>query len=522
MTMKRSTRHVATAVAVAASLQASAGVYEDREKDWRNGAIVYQVLVDRFAPAANLDAKRSLYPAPKTLRAWTDEARAGTYVESARVWSHEIDFWGGDIASLRGKLDHVQGLGADVLYLNPIHLGYTNHKYDSLDFLAVSPEYGTRADVKALAQDLRARGMKLVLDGVFNHMGRQSPAFRQAEADPKAATRDWFVFGPQFPGGARTWKGVPNLPELNLENAAVRRHIWEGRDSVVRGYLRDGVDGWRLDTAYELGPVFLSQLTEAAHKEKPGSLVIGEIVNYPTGWMPAMDGVMNFHLRTLLLALVRGELPVATASTMLSRMVGDTGIEPLLKSWALLDNHDVPRLATVLPDVDRRHLAQVLQFTLPGSPNLYYGAEVGMTGGEDPAQRGPMRWDLVASGHPEMSWTRQLIMLRKQQRALRIGDYRTAVGTQLLAFERHTDRAADTVLVLANPGDRPVSEFVQWRNGAMMDNVALRDLLPVPAGTPALRVSSGFVQATVPPRSARVLAPDLSPEGGYSVFKRVN
>jgi cyclomaltodextrinase len=196
----------AMAISISTAFAAQAGTFEERERDWRNGAVVYQVLVDRFAPAANLEAKRALYPAPKVLRRWEEEPRAGAYVEAAKVWSHEIDFWGGDLQSLRTRLGYVQGLGADVLYLNPIHLGYTNHKYDSLDFQAVSPEYGTRADVKALAADVHARGMKLVLDGVFNHMGRNSPAFVQAQADAKASTRDWFVFGPQFPGGARTWK----------------------------------------------------------------------------------------------------------------------------------------------------------------------------------------------------------------------------------------------------------------------------------------------------------------------------
>ena len=166
--------------------QALAGVFEAREKDWRDGAVVYQVYVDRFAPSANLEAKRALYPAPKKLHAWTDLPTHGRYLPDAKVWSHEIDFWGGDLQSLRGKLDYIQGLGADVLYLNPIDLAYTNHKYDTLDYREVSPEYGTRDDARALARDVHARGMKIMLDGVFNHMGRNSPLFRQAESDPKS------------------------------------------------------------------------------------------------------------------------------------------------------------------------------------------------------------------------------------------------------------------------------------------------------------------------------------------------
>ena len=116
---------------------AKAGVYEDRERDWRNGAIVYQVIVDRFAPSANLEAKRALYPAPKVLRRWDEvPQRNEELAPGTQITRHELDFWGGDLQSLATRLDHVQTLGANVLYLNPIHLGYTNHKYDSLDFQA--------------------------------------------------------------------------------------------------------------------------------------------------------------------------------------------------------------------------------------------------------------------------------------------------------------------------------------------------------------------------------------------------
>jgi len=176
-------RIVWTAIWLAAwSAPARAGVYEDRERDWRNGAIVYQVIVDRFAPSADLEAKRALYPAPKVLRRWDEVPQRNEEIApGTQITRHELHFWGGDLQSLTARLDHVQTLGANVLYLNPIHLGFTNHKYDSLDFHAVSPEYGTRADVKALAAELHRRGMRLVLDGVFNHMGRHAPAFTRAE-----------------------------------------------------------------------------------------------------------------------------------------------------------------------------------------------------------------------------------------------------------------------------------------------------------------------------------------------------
>jgi len=510
-----------------------AGRYEARERDWRNGAVVYQVLVDRFAPSDRLAAKRHLYPAPKRLRRWDERPRRGRYLDDLRLWSHEIDFWGGDLASLVARLDHVQRLGAEVLYLNPICEAYTNHKYDALDYAAVSPEYGTRDEVIALADELHRRGMRLVLDGVFNHMGGQSARFRREQAARSRAASpddtagpgtdeatDWFHFGPQYPAGHRSWWGAANLPELNLENPAVRAHLWGAPDSVVRGWLHDGIDGWRLDVAFDIGFVRLQELTDAAHAQKPGSLVVGEIPNYPAQWVPSVDGVMHFALRRVLLGMASGHLDGPTAARMIARIVADTDFEHLLKSWIYLDNHDTERLATAVPDERRRRVAQVLQFTLPGSPNLYYGSEVGMTGGADPGMRAPMRWDRVESGHAQLEWTRRLVALR-EHRALRVGDFRTLVSRELFAFERHTDRALDAVLVVANPSDRAVDEWLLVTDSKIMDLTLFEDLLGQVA---PVAVNAAMLTLTVPAHTVLVLKP-VPPQrargDGYSNYKRV-
>ncbi len=495
-----------------------ASIFAAREQDWRNGAIVYQVLPDRFAPSSRLEAKKSLYPAPKVLRRWDELPTRGTYLEGARVWSHEIDFWGGDLQSLAGKLDYVQQLGADVVYLNPVHLAYTNHKYDALDYAQISPEFGTRADVTDLATDLHKRGMRLVLDGVFNHMGRNSPKFVDALRSDKSPYRDWFYIGPQYPGGARSWWLAENLPELNLENPKVRDHVYAAPGSVVRSYLRDGIDGWRLDVAVDIGFNDLDELTKAAHAQKPGALVVGEIANYPKEWFPAVDGVMNFTLREIILRAASGTIEPALAMAMVNRMVEESGTEPMLKSWLMLDNHDTARIATSLPQVQQRQLAQVLQFTLPGAPNLYYGSELGMVGGDDPEMRAPMRWDWVTTDNKTLAWTRQLIQLRKSHRALRVGNYRPVTAHKLLAFERYTDRAQDTVVVVANPTAAEVTETVMVANSKLMNTFAMVDRLG--SGT-SLKMQASLLQVTLPAWGYLVLTPELSPGGGYSAYKRV-
>ncbi len=495
-----------------------AKVLDAREKDWRNGAIVYQVLVDRFAPSARLDDKKSLYAAPKILRAWSEQPTRGRYEESIKLWTHEIDFWGGDLQSLATKLDYVQSLGADVLYLNPIHFAYTNHKYDALDYLKISPEFGTRDDVKSLAKNLHQRNMKLVLDGVFNHMGNQSALFKQA-ANPASPYRDWFYFGKEFAGGARAWALAQSLPELNLENPRVRDFLYAGKNSVVRSYLRDGVDGWRLDVAPEIGFTFLDGLTRAAHTQKPGSLVVGEIANYPKEWFPSVDGVMNFNVREIILQMAKYKIDAATAGQMVGRIIDDSGIEPMLKSWLMLDNHDTPRLATVLPELPQRKLAQMLQFTLPGSPNLYYGSELGMTGGDDPEMRAPMRWDWVNEDNAELKWVRQLITLRKNHRALRIGNFRPITANQLFAFERYTDRVEDSIFVIVNPSRAEVTEIVLLANSKLMNGGAMIDLLGT-ANRP-INMNASLLSVTVPSGGYLVLKPDLKGAGGYTTYKRV-
>lgn len=494
--------------------------FEAREMDWRNGAIVYQILVDRFVPSDHLEAKKHLYPSPKVLKEWHEQPQRGTELEAQKLNSQELEFWGGDIQNAGTRLDHVKQLGATAIYLNPIHLAWTNHKYDALDYKAISPEFGSRKDFKEFAKHAHQLGLKVVLDGVFNHMGRNSPQFKDAMVNPNSPWRNWFAIGAQYKGGARVWTGFQNLPELNLENPAVRQYLYEAPDSVVRGYLRDGADGWRLDTAYELGLPYMRALTKAARQEKKDALVVGEIVNYPDQWLTAMDGVMNFTLREMILGLAKGEISAVTTARMIERMIQDAGIEPMLKSWNIIDNHDIPRIATQFPDAKQRRWVQSLQFTLPGSPNVYYGTEIGMTGGGDPENRNPMRWDWVGTDHPEMIWLKKLIDLHQQNRALRVGNYRRIESERLFAFERYTDKTLETRLVLANPSKTDVSETIMVANAGLMDDTPFVDLLGADIQKHITTMGPGLMRITVPAQTVMVLKPVERDLGGYSRYKR--
>jgi glycosidase len=485
--------------------------------DWRTHQVVYQVFVDRFAFSRDPRERAALYTAPRRLRAWTDQPTKGNYVEAARVWQHEIDFWGGDLRGLAGRLDYIRSLGADVLYLNPIFLAYTNHKYDATDYFQIDPQYGTSSDFEYLCDEAHERGMRVVLDGVFNHTGRRATWFQDALTGPSSPYRDFYTFGPEYKAGYLFWTEAENLPELKFDNPTVRDVIYRKPDSAVQRWLKHA-DGWRLDVAFELGPDILSELTRAAHSARPDSYTVGEIYNYPAGWFPALDAVMNMSLTYVMKDLARGYVSGPRASEMVDVMIRDAGIEPMLRSWIVLSNHDRWRLKSEFPALQDREFLWQLMVTLPGAPLVYYGEELGFEGKDDPEMRGPMNWQLATSGAaPEQEILRRLLAIRNTRRALQVGDFVRLPSERLCAFMRHTASVRDTVVVLANPTSEPVTETIMARDSWLMDNKEMRDLF----GDATARLSAGLIRVTVPPKTVRAFVP-VVPEGPvYTPYKRV-
>lgn len=490
-----------------------------RRADWRVGPVVYQVFIDRFAPPSDPAAKKKLLAPHARLMDWAQVPLTGSYDSTAKHWTHEMDFWGGDIASLRAKLAYVKGLGADVLYTTPIFQASTNHRYDTEDYRRVDPLLGTEEDFRKLAGDLHRRQMKLVLDGVFNHMGSTSPLFRSALADPRDRHRGWFRFGGQYAGGYQGWTGLASLPALDTSDPGLAAYLWSGRDSVVKHWLAAGADGWRLDVAFDLGPRVCAQVREAAHEGKAGSLVVGEVSGYPAGWSDALDGVFNFYDVGVAREMLAGAMSGGRAGKLLERAVQDAGIEHALRSWVHFDNHDTSRAASDVPDQTTRNLAFAVQFTMPGAPVVYYGSELGMTGQGDPGCRAPMRWDLAdPATNPTLAWVGHLARLRRKLPALRYGDFAALDSEKLLAYLRVTDMVRETVMVVVNPLDQPVTETLPFRQGKVMSWGELRDV----EGGPTVRAVAGLVKVTMRPRSVGVYVPVERFANGYSQYGRID
>lgn len=495
--------------------------FDQRRADWRIGAVTYQIFVDRFAPSESLDAKRHLYDFPKSLKDWSEQPRRGELVPSAGIWTHELSFWGGDLNSINGKVDYLKDLGVEVVYLNPIQMALSNHKYDAIDYKKISEEYGTFDDLRTLTTSLHNRNMKLILDGVFNHVGRHSVWFKDAQASESSKYRDWFHFGEEYQNGYIGWWGVGNLPEVNWQNPEVAEAIVHAPDSVVRHWFQYGIDGWRLDVATELGFENLKAITDASHEEKPGSLVIGEIWSYPSRWTESVDAVMHMPLRFFMFQYIEDKLSGAQFGQSVADMIADAGTDPVMRSWIVLDNHDTPRLKTLYPDERDRAFLQSLQFSLPGAPLIYYGVEAGMVGGHDPGSRGPMEWDKVGSDNPEFMRLKKLIDIRASSPALKLGDFVPLASNSALAFLRLTDRSAETVLVVANATDEEVSETLLLRDPILMSGDTFKDAVT----GETFKSEAAVLTLSVPAKTVRILKPerwpDLYKKTGHSPYKAV-
>ena len=501
------------------AIQITTEQMDRRRTDWRIGPVVYQIFVDRFVPPADPAAAAAHFESPRRLRPWGAQPARGEWDPEVLNSTAELEFWGGNLAGVESKIPHFQTLGVDLVYLNPIFEAFTNHKYDASDFTRIDPHYGTDEDLANLTESLHDNGLRIMLDGVFNHMGRRSPVFQSAFQDTNSPYREWFRFGSQYRHGYLGWRNVANLPELQIENPAVRQFLWEAPDSIVRSYLREpGIDGWRLDVAPDLGFQYLGELTRAAHEERPDCAVIGECWNYPESWLEVMDGILNMHARNIVIHLVNHRMTPRSAGAAIERMVIDGGIEGILRSHFVLDNHDTPRLSWLVKDTAAQSLARILQFTLPGAPVIYYGGEVGLDGGHDPLNRGPMRWDLVHDENTVLAQTIALSQLRRDHPALRLGDFRLLEADGLLAFMRYTDNPLETTLVVVNPSKEKVFSLVPIRDSRLMDSGELRCVL---SGEKA-EVACGSLEATVPPQTAYVYTvPNRERPTGYDLFKRV-
>ncbi len=504
-------------------------VYEDTATpDWFGRGVTYQIFPDRFRRTGTPDVSGMVG------RRWLHESWDDQPVfrpdEDGQITNR--DFFGGSLAGITEKLDYLQSLSVTTLYLNPIFEAASNHRYDTADYRAIDPLLGDEETFRTLCREAHKRGMRVMLDGVFNHTGSRSRYFNADGFYPELGAAqsqdspyyDWYSFHP-WPTDYDAWWGVKTLPAVNEQRPAYRQFIFKSEDSVVRHWLRCGADGWRLDVADELPGDFIAGIRRAIEDEKPDGYLLGEVwedgsnkVAYSQRRRYLLGrethGLMNYPLRTALLRWLGGG-DAAEFRESMETLRANYPPAAFYGAMNFLGTHDTPRILTLLgaehiPAAKEERaafalspaqlargraklrLAGMLLYGFPGSPTLFYGDEAGMQGFEDPLNRGTYPWGREDTGL--LDFFRALGRLRKERRSLQSGSltYIYAQGGGLVITR---ENEGETTMVALNTGDEALTLTLPWPRGTAEDGLTGQRFLAV----------NGQLRLSLPPLDGVVL-----------------
>ncbi|MEC0237978.1 alpha-glycosidase [Paenibacillus kribbensis] len=407
---------------------------------WVRDAVFYQIFPERFA-----NGDPSISP------------------EGAETWGgtpQRDNFFGGDLQGILDHLDHLSKLGISALYMTPVFKATTNHKYDTEDYMEVDPHFGDKEILKKLVGACHDRGIRVLLDAVFNHSGRTFKPFvdvlEKGEASPY---KDWFhvhSFPLEVVDGTPTYDTFglePMMPKLNTEHPEVKKYLL----GVAKHWIEEiGIDGWRLDVADEVDHAFWREFRTTVKQANPDAYILGEMWNESSEWLQGdqFDATMNYPFTYAVNDFfVKKVTDAQSFAFAIGQQLARYPLQASEVAFNLLDSHDTPRLLTLCGG-DKRlmRLAAMFQFTYMGAPCIYYGDEIGLDGEADPGCRKCMEWDTDKQDHELFAFYRELIALRKAHPALRDKGSITFLDAQpkssSLAYERRSEK--EVLLVLLN------------------------------------------------------------------------
>jgi len=391
---------------------------------WVKDAIFYQIFPDRFCKSGKYNA-------------------AGKFVDWETVPNRE-NMYGGNLAGITDKLTYIKSLGVNAIYLCPIFKSNSNHRYHTVDYFEIDPVLGTLKDFDKLVKKAHALGIRVILDGVFNHCSRGFFQFNSLmELGEESPYRDWFhvhswpIKAYDRKANYDCWWNYPALPKFNTDNPEVRQFLM----SVGEYWMKRGIDGWRLDVPNEINDdSFWQEFRSRIKKINKDAYIVGEIWDEPSRWLQGdqFDGVMNYPFRKATLAYLFEENPISLQEYF-ERLQGAFPADRFGVQLNLLGSHDTTRLASLpCSNVEREKLAYALLFFMPGAPCIYYGDEIGMIGGKDPDNRRTFPWDKLPEGkkHPIFGFLKKLTALRTDEPALRQGDLKISLEGDVLRIVR--------------------------------------------------------------------------------------
>lgn len=456
---------------------------------WVEGSVFYQIFPDRFE---NGDKKND----PKETVPW------GTKPSNEK-------WFGGDVAGVKKRADYLKGLGVGAVYFNPIFQSPVIHRYETTDFLKIDSRFGTNQEFAALTKDLEARGIRTVLDGVFNHVAPDFFAFKDLlKNQEKSPYKDWF-FVKKYPvkvepnPNYEAWWGYQSMPKLNVKNPAVRKHLLE----APRFWAKNArIHGWRLDVANEVDMSFWREFRTVVKGTDPNAWIVGEVWGDGSPWLKGdqWDSIMGYQFRDAAIRyFAEGSIK---SSEFLQRLQAtyDSYVPQVSRNLMnLLSSHDTPRFVNVCKgNHDLARLAAVVQLTWAGSPSIYYGEEVGMEGEHDPLNRAGMEWSKVGPNNKTLNLYKKLIATRNASQALRVGQpvaIHTDDANQTFAFARVNK--GDFAIVVVNRSNK--AQNISLSSRAVSAKGSVQDAL----SGKTYQLQADNLNVSLPALSAAILVP---------------
>lgn len=451
--------------------------------DWLKCGIMYQIFPDRFAKSASYTppARRDNAIA----RTWGDvpyylpEQFGGEYLAN--------DFFGGSLEGIAEKIPYLEELGVTVLYINPIFEAFSNHRYDTGDYETIDPMLGNEEIFSNLCEKASQSGIKIILDGVFNHTGSDSKYFNKnkrytsigAYQSKTSPYYDWYSFE-TYPDKYDCWWGIKTLPHVKAMTPSYIDYVLTGKDAIIKKWLRKGAAGWRLDVVDELPDQFVKILRRELKYENPNAAIIGEVWEDASNKISygiqreyfgghELDSVMNYPLRSAMIDYVLGKIDAASFNSIVYSLYENYPKEAFFAAMNFLSSHDTPRIYTVMAkapsDLTRAQQARYeltsaqqekaqqrvrlitqLQMSLPGMPSIFYGDEIGTHGFGDPFCRACFDWG--KKDCEIQRFFKNAIAVRKNSAALTKGEFDIVYGDgQTCGFLRYFDTECKFILV---------------------------------------------------------------------------
>ena len=404
---------------------------------WYTKGIVYQIFPDRFCREGEiLNPKNNIH----IYENWEETPK---YLKTPNGEIEKWDFFGGNLKGIISKLDYLKSLNVSAIYLNPVFEACSNHRYNTADYFKIDPMLGSEEDFEELIAKADEKGIKIILDGVFNHTGADSIYFNKfsnygndgAFVNENSKYRSWFKFD-EYPDKYKSWWGVGDLPTLNTENPDVQDYLIENENSVINKWTKKGIGGWRLDVADELSDNFLLKLNKEV-KKYGDKIVIGEVWEDASNKISydvrksyfakrELDGVMNYPLRDNLLLFYKNSLNAFELANIYMTQMENYPKRNFEANLNLIDSHDVERILTCAKDINEENGLEImkslvtLQFVFPGVPCIYYGDEAGLEGRCDPDNRRTYPWGKENS--ELLEFYREITALRAENELLKNGN----------------------------------------------------------------------------------------------------